>query len=78
MEKILQESISERGDLNSVHKCLMRGKECKGAKFFQVVATDKTRGNGYKLKHMKFNLNKIKHFFTVRVVKDWNRFSERL
>lgn len=57
-----------------MHECLTRGKEGKGAKFFQV----KTRGDVYKLKHMKFNLNKINHFITVRTVKDWNRFSEKL
>jgi len=38
-----------------------------------VVPTDRTGGNGYILKHMKFHLNTIIHFFTVEVVKHRNR-----
>jgi len=38
-----------------------------------VVPSDRTRGNGHKLKHGKFQLNMRKNFFTLRVTEPWNR-----
>jgi len=51
----------------------MEGNE-EETRHFSVVSTDRTRGNGHKfIKTRKFNVNTTKHFFTIRVVKDWNR-----
>ncbi|KGL78750.1 hypothetical protein N309_01474, partial [Tinamus guttatus] len=63
-----------RGDLLSVcKKYLKRGNAEDGAGLFSVVATDRTRGNGHKLKHQKFHRNLRKNFLTVRVTEHWNR-----
>jgi len=62
-----------RGDLVNAYKYLQGGCQEDGARLFPVVPSDRTRGNGHKLKQRKFQLNMGKNFFTLRVTEPWNR-----
>jgi len=58
--------------LISVYKYLKRGYKEGRARLFSVVLSGRTRGNVHKLKHRWF-LHIRKHFFNVRVTKQWHR-----
>jgi len=62
-----------RGDLRNAYKYLKGGCQDDGAKLFPLVPSDRTRGNGHKLKPKKFQLNTRKNFFTLRVTEPWPR-----
>jgi len=62
-----------RGDLTNAYKYLKGGCQEQGARLFSVVPSDRTRGNGHKMKHRKVHLNIRKNYFTLRVMEHWNR-----
>ncbi|GAB0182905.1 hypothetical protein GRJ2_000755800 [Grus japonensis] len=63
-----------RGDLIEAFQYLkvVYRKDREG--LFKRACCDRTRGNGFKLKEGRLRLDIRKKFFTVRVVRHWNRF----
>lgn len=65
-------------DLIHLCKYFKGGCEEDAIRLFQVVPSDRTRGNWHKLKQSRLCLNIKKYFFTVRVTEDWNRLLRSL
>jgi len=67
------EKRRHRGDLIAAFQYLKGAYRKDGEGLFTRVCRDRTRGNGCKLKDSRFTLDIGKKFFTMRVMRHWNR-----
>ncbi|GAB0175858.1 hypothetical protein GRJ2_000051000 [Grus japonensis] len=62
-----------REDLIGAFQYLKEAYKKAGEGLFTRASSDRTRGNGLKLKEGRFRLDIRKKFFPLRVVRHWNR-----
>jgi len=81
MRKLDLSSLEQRrirGDLIEAYK-IIQGKEgVQSDKFFTMARTNNLRGNGAKLYKRQVRLDIRKHFFSSRIVDEWNRLPDNV
>ena len=66
------------GDLTEAFKNVKGGYKKAGEALFTRTCSDRTRGNGFKLKEGRFKLDIRMKFFIMRVVRHWSRLPRKL
>jgi len=67
------EKIRVQGDLVVAFQYLKEAYKKYGDRFYTRHSSDRTRGNGFKLKESGFKLDAMKNFLTIRIMRHWNR-----
>jgi hypothetical protein len=67
------EKRRHRGDMIQVFKILNKIDNVNEENYFQRNNDLRTRNNGFKLIGKPFRTNAAKHYFTSRVIEDWNK-----
>jgi len=72
------EERSVQGDLIAAFLCLKGAYKKAGEGLFTGARSDRTRGNGFKLRESRFKLDIRKEFFTMSVVRHGTGCPEKL